>query len=87
MREMTRDFSLYVADHWNPIDFLGLGLAAGGFLVRVSEGTSSWGWALYALSSPLVFSRVLFFAQVLRFQGPMIQASAVEYGGEMAPLP
>lgn len=71
---MRRDVSLYTADHWNPIDFLGLSLVAGGLVVRIADQTSSWGRALYALSAPLLFSRILFFAQILRFQGPMIQA-------------
>eukprot|EP00903_Cladosiphon_okamuranus_P019127 g17596.t4 len=73
IREMRRDFSLYTANHWNPIDLLGLGLVAGGLVFRFADETSSWGRALYALSAPLLFSRVLFFAQTLRFQGPMVQ--------------
>lgn len=72
---MRRDVSFYIANHWNHIDFLGLGLVAGGLVVRFAEGSKAWGRALYALSAPLLFSRVLFFAQMLRFQGPMIQAS------------
>ncbi|CAM9510922.1 unnamed protein product [Scytosiphon promiscuus] len=72
-REMSRDFSLYAADHWNILDILGLGLVTGGFLVRCADGGNPWGRALYALSAPLVFSRLLFFAQMLRFHGPMIQ--------------
>lgn len=72
---MRRDFSWYIADQWNLVDLLGLGLLAGGLIVRYTNETSSLGRTLYALSAPLVFSRVLFFAQMLRFQGPMIQAS------------
>eukprot|EP00752_Nemacystus_decipiens_P012128 g10753.t1 len=72
-REMGRDFSLYVADHWNILDLLGLGLVTGGLVVRCANGDNPWGRALYALSAPLVFSRLLFFAQMLRFHGPMIQ--------------
>lgn len=75
VREMTSDFSLYAADHWNPTDLLGLSLVTGGLAVRIADETSSWGRALYALSAPLMFSRILFYAQMLRFQGPMIQAS------------
>lgn len=70
---MGRDFSLYVADHWNILDLLGLGLVTGGLVVRCADGDNPWGRALYALSAPLVFSRLLFFAQMLRFHGPMIQ--------------
>ncbi|CAM9407845.1 unnamed protein product [Scytosiphon promiscuus] len=75
LRELRRDVNLYLADHWNPIDLLGLGLAAGGFIARFTDRTSSLGRVLYALSAPLVFSRLLFFAQLFRFQGPMIQVS------------
>lgn len=70
---MGRDFSVYVADHWNILDLLGLGLVTGGLIVRCADGENPWGRALYALSAPLVFSRLLFFAQMLRFHGPMIQ--------------
>ncbi|CAN0095471.1 unnamed protein product [Scytosiphon promiscuus] len=71
--ELRRGVDLYIADHWNPIDMLGLGLAAGGFIARFADRTSSSGRVLYALSAPLIFSRLLFFAQLFRFQGPMIQ--------------
>eukprot|EP00752_Nemacystus_decipiens_P011600 g10301.t1 len=73
VRELRRDFTLFIADHWNPIDFLGVGLVASGVVVRLADRTSPWGQTLYALSVPLLFSRVLFFAQILRFQGPIIQ--------------
>ncbi|CBJ29682.1 Ankyrin Repeat Transient Receptor Potential Channel [Ectocarpus siliculosus] len=72
-QEMRRDFGLYAADHWNILDLLGLGLVTGGLIVRCADGDNSWGRALYALSAPLIFSRLLFFAQMLRFHGPMIQ--------------
>ncbi|CAM9163107.1 unnamed protein product [Ectocarpus fasciculatus] len=72
-QEMMRDFGLYAADHWNILDLLGLGLVTGGLIVRCADGDSPWGRALYALSAPLVFSRLLFFAQMMRFHGPMIQ--------------
>ncbi|CAN0212826.1 unnamed protein product [Ectocarpus sp. 6 AP-2014] len=72
-QEMRRDFVLYAADHWNILDLLGLGLVTGGLIVRCADGDNSWGRALYALSAPLIFSRLLFFAQMLRFHGPMIQ--------------
>lgn len=77
VREMRRDSSLYTADHWNAVDLLGLGLVAGGLAVRIADETSPWGRGFYALSAPLLFSRVLFFAQMLRFQGPMVQASSI----------
>ncbi|CAM9970930.1 unnamed protein product [Ectocarpus sp. 13 AM-2016] len=72
-QEMMRDFGLYAADHWNILDLLGLGLVTGGLIVRCADGDNSWGRALYALSAPPIFSRLLFFAQMLRFHGPMIQ--------------
>lgn len=81
-REMRRDSTLYSADHWNVIDFLGLGLVAGGLVVRAADETSSWGRALYALSAPLLFSRMLFFAQMFRFQGPMVQVSNLSNDSE-----
>lgn len=64
---------MYMTDHWNILDLLGLGLVTGGIVVRCADGESLWGRSLYALSAPLVFSRLLFFAQMLRFYGPMIQ--------------
>lgn len=80
VHEMRRDVSVYIADHWNPVDLLGLGFAAGGLVARFTARTSSWGRSLYALSAPLFFSRLLFFAQLFRFQGPMIQVSSSESG-------
>lgn len=70
---MGRDFNLYMTDHWNILDLLGLGLVTGGLVVRCTDDESLWGRYLYALSAPLIFSRLLFFAQMLRFHGPMIQ--------------
>lgn len=72
---MWRDFSVYSTDRWNVFDVLGLLISGGGFLVRVFDNASAWGRGLYALSTPLMVSRVLFFAQMLHFQGPMVQAS------------
>lgn len=77
---MGRDFSLYMADHWNILDLLGLGLVTGGLVVRCADEENPWGRALYALSAPLVFSRLLFFAQMLRFHGPMIQVRFESWG-------
>lgn len=74
LREMANDTEAYFEDDWNIMDVLGLVVLLAGFVFRSSDSTSPWGRALYALSAPLVFSRALFFAQVLQFQGPMIQA-------------
>ena len=73
--EMVGDIEAYFQDRWNILDVLGLAVLLGGFIVRSTESESPWGRALYALSAPLVFSRILFFAQILPFQGPMIQVS------------
>ena len=71
--EIKRNLSIYLQDPWNFFDALALVMLAGGFFVRLTDGGSPWGRALYALSAPLVFSRILFFVQILQFQGPMIQ--------------
>lgn len=63
----------YLIDPWNVCDLLGLVLAGSGFIARVIAGDSPWGQSFYALSAPLLFFRILFFAQVLPSQGPMIE--------------
>ncbi|CAM9861414.1 unnamed protein product [Sphacelaria rigidula] len=72
-REMERDMNAYSQDVWNSVDLTALFILVGGILVRVFDSSSPWGRGLYAISAPLLFSRILFFAQMLRFQGPMIQ--------------
>lgn len=72
---MMRNLEAYLEDRWNILDVLGLAVLLAGFVIRSTDSTSPWGQALYALSAPLVFSRVLFFAQILHFQGPMIQVN------------
>lgn len=74
--EMRKGLNSYLTDHWNNIDVLGLTLMGAGFATRAFYHDSPWGRGLYSLSAPLVFARVLFFAQILRFQGPMIQVCA-----------
>lgn len=78
-REMERDMNAYSQDVWNSVDLTALFILVGGILVRVFDSSSPWGRGLYAMSAPLLFSRILFFAQMLRFQGPMIQASRVHF--------
>lgn len=73
VREMIGDHETYFEDDWNILDVLGLVVLLAGFVVRSNDYTSPWGQALYALSAPLLFSRFLFFLQILQFQGPMIQ--------------
>lgn len=70
---MVSDLEEYFEDRWNILDVLSLAALLGGFIARSVNSASPWGQALYALSAPLVFSRFLFFAQILQFQGPMIQ--------------
>eukprot|EP00752_Nemacystus_decipiens_P008850 g7897.t2 len=72
-REMKRNIRRYFRDQWNVLDALGILCLLIGMVIRWDDWTSPWGPAFYALSAPLVVSRVLFFAQILPFQGPMIQ--------------
>lgn len=75
VQEMRRGLRDYMGDHWNVLDVSGLMLLTAGFLLRVADPTNELGQGLYASSAPLVFSRVLFFAQILPSQGPLIQVS------------
>eukprot|EP00903_Cladosiphon_okamuranus_P009487 g9039.t2 len=72
-REIRTDIGKYLKDKWNVLDTLGLLCVLIGLVIRWDDWSSPWGPAFYALSAPLVVARVLFFAQVLPFQGPMIQ--------------
>ena len=78
-REITRDINVYSRDVWNFLDITVLLVVFGGFLVRVFDASSPWGRGLYALGTPLLFFRVLYFAEMLRFQGPIVQASVDRY--------
>lgn len=80
-REIWRDIRSYFKDQWNVLDDLGLLCVFIGMVFRWDDCRSEWGPAFYALSAPLLVSRVLFFAQILSFQGPMIQAR-VSFVGE-----
>lgn len=73
--ELGRNFRTYLQDSWNYLDTLGFAMLFGGVIIRLADRDSPWGRSLYALSAPLIFSRVLFFAQILKFQGSMIQVS------------
>lgn len=72
---MNRDIRQYFKDRWNVLDAFGLLFLFIGMVIRWEDWTSPWGPAFYALSTPLVISRVLFFAQILPFQGPLIEVS------------
>lgn len=76
--EIARDIEAYVRDRWNVLDFLALGTLAAGWGVRMFMSKSLWGRALYAVAAPLLFTRLLFFAEFLPFQGPMIQVRGRE---------
>ncbi|CAM9687792.1 unnamed protein product [Ectocarpus sp. 8 AP-2014] len=71
--EIRRGLTDYLADGWNCLDVLGLAVTLSGFVFRWADPSSPWGRSLYALGAPLLVSRILFFAQVLPFQGPMVQ--------------
>ena len=73
LEELRRDFHMYLQDQWNYLDTLGFAMVLWGFCVRILDSQRPWGRSLYALSAPPIFSRVLFFAQMLKFQGPLIQ--------------
>ena len=75
MGEATRGWVVYLQDRWNVLDVLSLVMLAGGFFFRLVDSGSPWGRALYALSAPLVFLRVLFYAQYLPFLGSMVEVS------------
>ena len=74
-REMIRNIGVYLHDRWNVLDGLSVGILCAGFFYRLVDSSSSWGRALYALSTPFVFSRLLFYAQFLPFQGSIVEVS------------
>lgn len=74
---MQQDRSVGIGDRWNFFYLLALATLAADFVVRCTDSASACGRSLHAVSAPLVFTHILFFAQILRFQGPMIQAGTV----------
>lgn len=74
--EVWRDFKMYLRDPWNVLDVVALLLLAGGLVTRAVKNDEVWGQYLYALSAPALFSRILFFGQILPAQGPMIQVGS-----------
>ncbi|CAM9399535.1 unnamed protein product [Ectocarpus sp. 12 AP-2014] len=88
-REMKRGIRAYFKDQWNVLDALGMLFLFVGLVIRWDDWTSTWGPAFYALSAPLVVARVLFFAQILQFHGPMVQvifrmtATLLQFGAVM----
>ncbi|CAM9508523.1 unnamed protein product [Scytosiphon promiscuus] len=78
--QMWANFFEYFQNKWNWLECLSLSLLAGGLFIRVDDSDVYQGRALFALSAPLVFSRVLFFGQVLQRQGVVIQMMAIMFG-------
>ena len=72
---MRRNFEEYLLDRWNVLDVSALSLCLAAFVVRAVDYDSPWGRSLYALAAPLLYWRVLFYAQLLPFQGAMIQVN------------
>lgn len=73
-REILEDPWEYMQDQWNLLDVTSLTLLLGGAIQRMyGQVDDESSRALYALSAPLAFARILFFAQILPSQGPMIQ--------------
>lgn len=69
----------YFLDRWNVLDVGCLCLMFFGLCVRAFDPADSiLARSMYALSAPLAFTRILFFAQILPSQGPMIQVSHVK---------
>lgn len=63
-------------DQWNVLDVCSLLPLLIGLCFRAVGGVDDHTTkACYALGAPLVFARILYFAQVLPSQGPMIQVT------------
>lgn len=71
--ELSDSREEYMKDHWNALDVLALACCAAAFFVRIFNPDSLWGRALYGAGAPLLLFRILFFAQFLPAQGPMIE--------------
>ena len=83
--EIVQDPFKYVQDKWNVLDVASLCLMFMGLCYRAfGDADSNASISLYALSTPLAFSRVLFYAQLLPSQGPMIQVNHTHDGADGA---
>eukprot|EP00752_Nemacystus_decipiens_P006624 g5955.t1 len=80
---MWKNFVEYTRNKWNWLECVSLALMAGGLFVRVVDSDVHVGRGLFALSAPLVFSRVLFFGQIWRRQGLVIQMMIILVGEMM----
>lgn len=74
--ELRKSMDHYMMDNWHKLGLFALQICIVAFIVRVVDPKSSWGPGLYALAAPLLFWRILYFAQVFSFQGAMIQVRA-----------
>lgn len=72
---MWKDLEEYLLDRWNVFDLSALSLCLAAFVTRAVAFDSAWGRSLYALAAPLLYWRLLFYAQLLPFQGAMIQVN------------
>ena len=62
-----------MVDRWRKLDLFALQICLIAFVIRLVDVDSSWGPGLYAMSTPLLFWRLLYYAQVFKFQGAMVQ--------------
>lgn len=83
LTEMWETPQEYAQDKWNWLDVASLLLLSSGLYVRIYGEGVDIGRVFYALSAPLVFSRFLFFAQILPRQGLVIQVTQSLYPAAM----
>ena len=62
-----------MVDRWRKLDLFALQICLIAFVIRVVDIDSSWGPGLYAMSTPLLFWRLLYYAQIFKLQGAMVQ--------------
>ncbi|CAN0005184.1 unnamed protein product [Scytosiphon promiscuus] len=68
-----RDTREYFLDRWKIPQILALQMSLSAFVVRAANPRSAWGKGLYAVASPLMYWRILYYAQILPSQGTTIQ--------------
>ncbi|CAM9154443.1 unnamed protein product, partial [Hapterophycus canaliculatus] len=68
-----RDTREYFLDRWKVPQILALQMSLSAFVVRAFDPHSPWGRSLYAVASPLMYWRLLYYAQILPSQGTTIQ--------------
>lgn len=67
----------YFRDKWNWLDMISLTTLAIGLYIRwwANDDMIATAKVFYSISTPFMFSRFLFFAQVLRRQGLVVEVS------------